>query len=55
MVVKNHSDSTRVVHVEKSLKGPITAADVQTDESVEVVNKDLYCNSQTTSHLSWKW
>ena len=41
MVVKNHSDSTRVVHVEKSLKGPITAADVQTDESVEVVNKDL--------------
>ena len=41
LVVKNHSDSTRVVHVEKSLKGPITAADVQTDESVEVVNKDL--------------
>jgi DNA-directed RNA polymerase subunit alpha len=41
LVVKNHSDSTRVVRVEKSLKGPITGADVQVDESVEVVSKDL--------------
>ena len=41
LVVKNHSDSTRVVQVEKSLKGPITGADVQVDDSVEVVNKDL--------------
>ena len=41
LVVKNHSDSTRVVRVEKSLKGPITGADVQVDESVEVVSQDL--------------
>jgi DNA-directed RNA polymerase subunit alpha len=41
LVVKNHSDSTRVIRVEKSTRGPITAADVQTDEAVEVVNKDL--------------
>jgi DNA-directed RNA polymerase subunit alpha len=41
LVVKNHSDSTRVVRVEKSTKGPITAADIQTDDAVEVVNKDL--------------
>ncbi len=41
LVVKNHSDSTRVIRVEKSTKGPITGADVQTDEAVEVVNKDL--------------
>ncbi len=41
LVVKNHSDSTRVVRVEKSTKGPITGADVQTDDAVEVVNKDL--------------
>ncbi len=41
LVVKNHSDSTRVIRVEKSTKGPVTGADVQTDEAVEVVSKDL--------------
>jgi DNA-directed RNA polymerase subunit alpha len=41
LVVKNHSDSTRVIHVEKSKSGPVTAADIQTDEAVEVVNKEL--------------
>jgi DNA-directed RNA polymerase subunit alpha len=41
LVVKNHSESTRVLRVEKSTKGPITGADVQTDDAVEVVNKDL--------------
>ena len=38
LVVKNHSDSTRVIRVETSTKGPITAADIQTDDAVEVVN-----------------
>jgi DNA-directed RNA polymerase subunit alpha len=41
LIVKNHSDSTRVIRVEKSAKGSVTGADVQTDEAVEVVNKDL--------------
>ena len=41
LVVKNHSDSTRVVRIEKSIRGPVTGADIQTDEAVEVVNKDL--------------
>jgi DNA-directed RNA polymerase subunit alpha len=41
LVVKNHSDSTRVIRVEKSTKGPVTATDIQTDEAVEVINKDL--------------
>lgn len=40
LVVKNHSDSTRVIRVEKNAKGDITGADIETDESVEVVNKD---------------
>jgi DNA-directed RNA polymerase subunit alpha len=30
-----------VIRVEKSTKGPVTAADIQTDEAVEVINKDL--------------
>ena len=41
LVVKNHSDSTRVIRVERSTKGPITGGDVITDDAVEVVNKDL--------------
>ena len=41
LIVKNHSDSTRVLKVEKSTKGPVTGADIQTDEAVEIVNKDL--------------
>jgi DNA-directed RNA polymerase subunit alpha len=40
LVVKNHSDSTRVLRVEKRTAGPIRAADIETDESVEVLNKD---------------
>ena len=38
LVVKNHSDSTRVLRVEKNTAGPITAADIETDEAVEVLN-----------------
>lgn len=41
LVVKNHSDSTRVIRVEKSTRGPVTAGDIQVDEAVEIVNKDL--------------
>jgi DNA-directed RNA polymerase subunit alpha len=40
LVVKNHSEQTRVVRIEKNTAGPITGADVKTDEQVEVINKD---------------
>jgi DNA-directed RNA polymerase subunit alpha len=40
LVVKNHSDSTRVITVEKSTTGLITGADVQTDSDVEIINKN---------------
>ena len=40
LVVKNYSESTRVIRVEKNIRGPVTGADFETDESVEVVNKD---------------
>lgn len=41
LVVKNHSESTRVIRVEKTTRGPVTGADIQVDEAVEIVNKDL--------------
>jgi len=39
LVVKNHSDSTRVITVEKTSTGLITGADIQTDSDVEIINK----------------
>ncbi len=41
LVVKNHSDSTKVLRVERNTAGEITAADIEADESVEVISKDL--------------
>ena len=41
LIVKNHSDSTKVLRVEKNTAGEVTAADVECDESVEIINKDL--------------
>src|SRR6187431_2706543 len=40
LVVKNHSDSTRVITVEKNTTGLVTGADVQTDSDVEIINKN---------------
>ncbi|GMQ80235.1 MAG: DNA-directed RNA polymerase subunit alpha [Planctomycetia bacterium] len=40
LVVKNYSDATRVIRVEKNTQGPVTGADVETDEAVDIVNKD---------------
>ncbi len=40
LVVKNHSESTRVIRIEKNTKGVVTGHDVQTDDAVEVINKD---------------
>ena len=40
LVVKNYSEQTRVVRIEKNNKGPVTGADVQNDEQVEVINKE---------------
>jgi DNA-directed RNA polymerase subunit alpha len=40
LVVKNHTDQTKVLRVEKNTRGVVTGADVQTDETVEVINKN---------------
>jgi DNA-directed RNA polymerase subunit alpha len=40
LVVKNFSDQTRVVRIEKNTKGPATGADVRTDDQIEVINRD---------------
>jgi DNA-directed RNA polymerase subunit alpha len=40
LVVKNHSDSTRVITVEKNTTGVVTGSDIQVDSDVEIVNKN---------------
>lgn len=40
LVVRNSSGQTRVLRIEKDTRGVVTGADVQTDEAVEVVNRD---------------
>jgi len=40
LVVKNHSDSTRVITIEKNEAGPVLGSEVQTDHDVEVINGD---------------
>ncbi|MGB7343674.1 MAG: DNA-directed RNA polymerase subunit alpha [Pirellulaceae bacterium] len=40
LVVRNHSEATRVITVERDTAGVITGADVQTDSDVEIINKD---------------
>jgi DNA-directed RNA polymerase subunit alpha len=41
LVVKNHSDSTKVLRVERRTAGEVRASDIEADESVEIINKDL--------------
>jgi DNA-directed RNA polymerase subunit alpha len=40
LVVKNHSETTRVLRVEKNTAGPILASDIETDEAIEILNPD---------------
>lgn len=48
LVVKNHSDSTKVLRVERKTAGEVRAADIETDESVEIINKDLLIATLTS-------
>jgi DNA-directed RNA polymerase subunit alpha len=40
LVVKNHSDSTRVITVEKNTTGVVTGSDIQVDSDVEIISKN---------------
>ena len=40
LVVKNHSESSRTIRIERDRRGVVTAADILHDESVEIINPD---------------
>ncbi len=47
LVVKNHSETTRVLRVEKNTPGPILAGDIETDEAIEILNPNHVLASLT--------
>ncbi|HJT34788.1 MAG TPA: DNA-directed RNA polymerase subunit alpha [Pirellulales bacterium] len=40
LVVKNFSESTKVIRIDKRTKGLVTGSDVKTDDTIEVINKN---------------
>lgn len=40
LVVKNYTDQTKVLRIEKNTRGVVTGADVQTDDTAEVINRN---------------
>ncbi|MEM9657178.1 MAG: DNA-directed RNA polymerase subunit alpha, partial [Planctomycetota bacterium] len=48
LVVKNYSDSTKVLRVERNTAGEVRARDIDADESVEVINGNLLIATLTT-------
>lgn len=45
VVLKNHTDEDKVVHLSKSTPGPVLAGDIEVDADLEIINKDLViCN-----------
>ena len=45
LVVKNHSDEKKVMHLSVSKEGTVTAADIEHDADIEIVNPELViCN-----------
>ena len=42
LVLRAHSRQAKTVVIEKDKKGPVTAGDIQTDETIEVANPDLH-------------
>ena len=47
LVLKSFSRGPKKIHIKKNKKGEVKASDIVTDESVEVVNKDLHIATLT--------
>ncbi len=47
LILKSHNRAPKKIYIKKDKKGEVTAADIVTDESVEVINKDLHIATLT--------
>ncbi len=41
VVIKNHSEETKVVRINATKEGPVTAGDIEHDADIEIINPDL--------------
>lgn len=52
LVLKYHGKGSKKIHIDVKKKGPVTARDIQADETIEIVNPDLViCNLTKDVHL----
>jgi len=49
LVVKSHSEDPKVLRLHSEVKGPVTAGMIETDPSIEVINKDLVLATLTAN------
>lgn len=42
LVIRSHSKVPKTVTIKKSTKGPISAKDIETDETIEIINPELH-------------
>jgi len=47
VVLSAHSNIPKTIYIRKDSKGPVTAADIETDETIDVVNPDLHIATLT--------
>ena len=40
VVINNHSNDNKVITLKKNTEGPVTAADIEADSDIEIINKD---------------
>jgi DNA-directed RNA polymerase subunit alpha len=47
LIIKSHSKIPKTIHIKKDTKGEITAADIVTDETIEIINPSLHIATLT--------
>lgn len=41
LVIRNHSNESKIIKINKKTEGPVTAADIEADADIEILNPDL--------------
>ncbi|MFA5089475.1 MAG: DNA-directed RNA polymerase subunit alpha [Candidatus Omnitrophota bacterium] len=47
LILNSHSKIPKTIYIKKDKKGPITAGDIQADETIEIINPDLHIATLT--------
>jgi DNA-directed RNA polymerase subunit alpha len=47
LVLNSHSKIPKTIYIKKDTKGPVTAKDIETDETIEIINPDMHLATLT--------